>query len=241
MAVEKLSGIYRIVNTISGKMYIGSAIVLKRRWYMHRWALGRGRHHCYKLQAAWGKHGPEAFRFEVLEACAPEDLVQREQFYLDTLRPLYNIAVSAGGGSGAMSEAGRQSIAASNRRRSGWKQSDEAKAKIAAANCGNTATKGKRRSRAAVEATAAAHRGMSRSEETRRRISLAMSGKKRAPYSQETLKAISEAMKARPPNPERVAKMAATKRGSKLSEAHKRAIGEASKRAWSRRKALASG
>lgn len=240
MASAKVCGIYAIVNTINGKRYIGSAVNIERRWYMHRWALERDRHHSHRLQTAWRKYGEAAFQFIIIDRCPVDYLIQREQHFMDTLRPQYNIARFAQGGSGAMTEIGRQMIAESNRRRTGWKQSDEAKAKISLANKGNTATKGKPRRRDAVEATAAAHRGLKRSAETRQKISEARIGKPRAPFSDETRAKLSDLMKARPPNPERVAKMAATKRGSKLSEDHKRAIGEASKAAWARRKAAAS-
>lgn len=230
-------GIYEIFNTVSGRRYVGSAKNLDLRWYHHRYALERGKHHSFVLQRAWNKHGSAAFLFQIVEECEAPLLVVREQFYIETLRPQYNIARRAGGGGGPMSEATRANVAASNTRRTGWHMSEEAKRKIAVAHLGNTATKGKKRDPVAAERTAAAHRGMKRSPETCARISAALKGKKRKPYSAETRAKLSAAMKARPHNPERVAKMAATKRGSRLTPEHRAKIGEASRRMWAAKKA----
>lgn len=240
MADEAKSGIYEIVNIASGKRYVGRAVDIERRWYMHRWALSRGRHHSRRLQAAWAKHGPTAFEFRILEHCARGELTDREQYHFGLLLPVYNIAQTAGGGGGILSAAGRTKIAESNRRRAGWKQSAGSKAMIAEANAGNTATKGRPRCRNAVERTAACHRGMKRSAETVARISAAMTGKKRGPRTFEHRAKLSAAMKLRSPNPEAIAKMRATKLGSKLSDEHRARIGEASRLAWARRKAAAN-
>jgi group I intron endonuclease len=223
MADPTDSGIYEIVNTINGKRYVGSAKNFAKRWAAHRSKLRIGGHHCGHLQRAWSRYGEAAFSFVVLERCAVALLIEREQAAIDSLRPDYNHAKVAG-----------------HRTFLGLKHSPETLAKMAAAHRGNTRTKGKPRNREAVDKTAAAHRGMRRSAETRARISAAAKGRKRAPFSPETRAKLSAAMKARAPNPERVAKMAATKRGSKLTEEHKAAIGAASKAAWERRKAARS-
>lgn len=54
------SGIYRIVNLANDKFYIGSAVNLERRWYMHRNRLNAGKHRNAHLQAAWSKYGEAA-------------------------------------------------------------------------------------------------------------------------------------------------------------------------------------
>lgn len=36
-------------------------------------------------------HGYESFSLHILEYCKVEDLIQREQYYLDILQPEYNI------------------------------------------------------------------------------------------------------------------------------------------------------
>lgn len=45
------------------------------------------RHGNPHLQAAWNKHGADSFVFEIMELCSPDDLISKEQAYLDKLRP----------------------------------------------------------------------------------------------------------------------------------------------------------
>jgi group I intron endonuclease len=42
------------------------------------------------------KYGHANFSLEILEYCSPEDLIKREQYYLDRLKPEYNISLTAG-------------------------------------------------------------------------------------------------------------------------------------------------
>lgn len=85
-------GIYRILNLTNGKFYIGSAVCLKNRASKHFSDLRKGKHGNRKLQNSFNKHGESAFVFHVIEpVIAKELLIQREQFYIDTLRPELNI------------------------------------------------------------------------------------------------------------------------------------------------------
>lgn len=84
-------GVYSIVNTLSNDLYIGSAVNIKYRWRRHRKDLESNGHHSIVLQRAYNKYGKEAFRFEVLEECSRDQLVDLEQGYLDKLSPKYNI------------------------------------------------------------------------------------------------------------------------------------------------------
>jgi len=90
------SGIYQIENQVNGKRYIGSAANLRRRWARHLNDLRRGEHHNRYLQRAFDKYGEEAFVFFILENIEPENLIVREQRYLDTFNPEYNISPTAG-------------------------------------------------------------------------------------------------------------------------------------------------
>lgn len=83
-------GIYRIICTATGKMYIGSAIDMRKRWSRHTSELRTNRHHNERLQRAWVKYGEETFAFQVIEICQVGDLLEREQYYLSTLRPFDN-------------------------------------------------------------------------------------------------------------------------------------------------------
>lgn len=91
------AGIYRIRNLKNGKLYIGSAKNLKVRYRSHRNDLKRQKHHSIILQRAWNKYGENNFIFEVVEEVSNLDnLLKREQHYLDSLSPDYNICTVAG-------------------------------------------------------------------------------------------------------------------------------------------------
>lgn len=63
----------------------------KERWRIHRLELCRKTHHSSKLQRAWNKYGVNAFTFEVLLYCDPENCLMYEQIALDHYKPEYNI------------------------------------------------------------------------------------------------------------------------------------------------------
>jgi group I intron endonuclease len=90
------SGIYQIRNKVNGKLYVGSATYLDKRRGDHIARLQRKKHHSFHLQHAWNKYGRDNFIFEVLEYCSPERLIEREQHYIDTLQPEYNVSKVAG-------------------------------------------------------------------------------------------------------------------------------------------------
>lgn len=75
--------IYRIRNIRTDGFYIGSTINGSGRWKAHRSELNRGIHKNIHLQRAWIKYGSDAFLWEILEECEPEQLVEREQWLLD--------------------------------------------------------------------------------------------------------------------------------------------------------------
>ncbi len=93
----KQSGIYEIVNRVTGKIYVGSAVDMEHRMYRHFIQL-RKRKHCNTiLQRAYIKQTTSAvFDFRVLEYCEKVDLIKREQCWMDLLQPEYNICKTAG-------------------------------------------------------------------------------------------------------------------------------------------------
>jgi group I intron endonuclease len=79
-----VSGIYRIINKLDGKVYIGSAVNLKCRKNEHYRRLVNNKHHSNHLQNAWNKYGKDNFNFEVIEYVdIIENLIQREQYWMD--------------------------------------------------------------------------------------------------------------------------------------------------------------
>lgn len=89
-------GIYKIVNLANNKLYIGSSKCLAKRWYMHKYNLRKNKHHCRHLQYSYNKYGESNFRFDIIEECEIENLLIREQFYLDIIKPEYNLCTIAG-------------------------------------------------------------------------------------------------------------------------------------------------
>lgn len=59
--------IYKIINLVNDKFYVGSTIHKKVRFREHRKQLRGNRHHCKHLQAAWNKYGEDKFDFRVVE------------------------------------------------------------------------------------------------------------------------------------------------------------------------------
>lgn len=99
------SGIYKITNEVTGKFYIGSAKDIDWRWYEHKRDLKSNKHCNPKLQHSWNSHGETNFAFIILEEIIPDQqkLFEREQYYLDKLKPYernigYNISPKADGG-----------------------------------------------------------------------------------------------------------------------------------------------
>lgn len=87
------SGIYIITNYSNNKIYIGSSKDLKRRISQHKYLLSKNKHHNKHLQLSYNKYGKDNFNYKVLENCEIKDLINREQYYIDELKPQYNIAL----------------------------------------------------------------------------------------------------------------------------------------------------
>lgn len=85
------SGIYRILNIINGKCYVGSSKNLKKRISDHLSAIKRKMHHNPILVKAIEKYGLENFKFEILAKCPSEYLLKLEQYFVDILYSEYNI------------------------------------------------------------------------------------------------------------------------------------------------------
>lgn len=87
------SGIYRIVCLPTGKSYVGSSKHVGLRWRQHYRELSRGASRCVLLQRAWTKHGEDSFQWSVLEYCDLDVLFAREEHYIRTQKPEFNVAV----------------------------------------------------------------------------------------------------------------------------------------------------
>lgn len=90
MIIKDIIGIYKIENEITNQCYIGSSKNIKKRIMNHKYYLKNNIHHSKYLQRSYEKHGKDCFSFEILEICKIENLLNREQYYIDTLNPKYN-------------------------------------------------------------------------------------------------------------------------------------------------------
>lgn len=89
-------GIYKIENIINGNLYIGSCSNFNVRKGSHLCLLRQNKHHSIKLQRAFNKYKENSFIITLIEECKKENLLVREQYYIDTLLPEYNICPTAG-------------------------------------------------------------------------------------------------------------------------------------------------
>ncbi len=154
------TGIYKITNLVNGNIYVGSASTsIRKRWNSHKFDLRHNKHRNDHLQKAWKKYGEQTFIFEIIELTLPDSCIQREQFWIDNLKPQYNIAKIAGSNRGIkfgpMSEEMKRRISATL---TGRQKTPEHITNVAKALTGKP--------------------GRPASEETRRKMSAARKGRK---------------------------------------------------------------
>lgn len=77
----KKRGIYKIINLVKGKVYIGESLDIDARWDTHREDLNNNSHHSYKLQQDWNEYGTDNFKFEII-ALLDEDIKRLSDEYI---------------------------------------------------------------------------------------------------------------------------------------------------------------
>ena len=87
---EIISGVYKIINAVTGDFYIGSSKDVKKRLA------------CHKCQSTWKnypnnpmyldfqKYGTDKFEFQVIAEVEPGSLKETEQQIIEKLQPTYN-------------------------------------------------------------------------------------------------------------------------------------------------------
>ncbi len=94
------SGIYCWYNKINNQLYIGSAIKLTNRINDYfQISYQRDKAHLPIIRAL-KKYGIDSFILYIIEYTECDDLLIREQFWLDSLQPKYNILKEAGNSAG---------------------------------------------------------------------------------------------------------------------------------------------
>lgn len=158
------AGIYCWIHIESGKKYVGSSVDLYRRFmqYYNIKYITRASKSSLICRALL-KYGYSSFYLDILEYCDPSEIIKREQYYIDTLKPEYNILKVAGslfGYKHTVESLQKMSEIASNR-------SEETLAKLREAALGRT---------------------YNHTEETKNKISKAMLGRKHSEETKEKLR-----------------------------------------------------
>lgn len=200
--VVGIQGVYAIKNEVNGKVYIGSACATKKshsmydRLWNHLYRLRRGISHNTYLQRAFDKHGEGNFGFYLVESVSGgvEDVIAREQYWLDTINPTdesvgYNMSPTAQSNAGShWSDESKKAITGENHPFYNQHHTEEAKARMGIQNKGNTYRLGKRHSDG-TKAKISLNRkgkclgedngfyGREHSDETKEKISKAKKGK----------------------------------------------------------------
>lgn len=95
------SGIYKVTNLVTDKVYIGSAVHLQKRKCIHFSTLRNNKHDNSHLQRAYNKYGMDSFKWEILCICDTEFLISNEQESINSYskilgwKNLYNIRIIA--------------------------------------------------------------------------------------------------------------------------------------------------
>jgi len=164
-------GIYKITNP-KGKVYIGQAVDVERRWREYEKHLGKGQS---RLHYSLKKYGISNHAFEIIENCSEEDLNIRERYWQE----YYNVLVEGlncrltgtEDKSGKLSDEHKKRISESSK---GHKLSEVTKKRMSESRTGKTKAP---MSREAIDRAAKTRTGQKRSEETKRKMSEAKKGK----------------------------------------------------------------
>ena len=88
--MNTIIGVYKITNTITNDFYIGSSKDVKKRWVSHKCPSTWNEHPDNPLYQDMQKYGIDKFEFEVIAEVEPEKLKEKEQQFIETLKPAYN-------------------------------------------------------------------------------------------------------------------------------------------------------
>ena len=88
--MNKICAVYKITNTITGDFYIGSSKNVKNRWVKHKCPSTWNECPNNPMYLDMQKYGVDKFVFEILEEAEIEQLKEKEQQFIETLKPTYN-------------------------------------------------------------------------------------------------------------------------------------------------------
>lgn len=211
-------GIYCAIHRDSLRCYVGSSVNIGLRFNSHMHDAGNGSRNYF--HRALREFGPDAFDLEVLERCRPEELLDRESFYIalmDSVRNGFNTDPNPKNVVKAkpMSKIARARLSAAHKGRvkdAQWRAKLSASHKAipiseATRKAALKANTGRKQSANHIEKRIACMRGKTRPHDVREKIAKGHTGKKH-----------SEAAKA---------KMRAAKLGKKIPEETRKRMSEA--------------
>lgn len=167
--------IYKIVNLINNKCYVGQTRLkyVSNRFAKHKTDLKNNCGHNPHLQNSWNKYGGDKFKFELLEIIDDSIIDEREQYWIDKLKPEYNIR------SVAKSNFGLKWREESIAKVKGKKMSLESKIKMSNANKGKRLSKETKQKLSIINTgRTSPNKGKKFSKEIREKMSKSRQGKK---------------------------------------------------------------
>lgn len=88
--MEKISAVYKIINTITGDFYVGSSKNVKSRWASHKCPSVWKKCSNNPMYLDFQKYGVDKFSFQVIAEVEVGKLKEMEQQFIETLKPTYN-------------------------------------------------------------------------------------------------------------------------------------------------------
>ena len=88
---EKICGVYKITNTVTGDFYIGSSKNVKHRWANHKCPSSWNEQPNNPMYQDMRKYGLNNFEFQVIAEVEPEQLKKKEQEFIEKMHPIYNV------------------------------------------------------------------------------------------------------------------------------------------------------
>jgi len=192
---DRVCGIYQIRNRINNKLYIGSSVDIRRRWFYHTRDLLKGKHASLHLQRSWDIYGKNNFAFEIIEIVNDiKLLISREQYWIEKCISFsenngYNICRFAN------STLGRnhsfETRLKMSKLKQGLKITEETRKKMQAAQLGKKHTIESRNKMSIIA------KGRKVTEETKAKLSAFFKNKKRQAHTEETKLKLSNIFKGR--------------------------------------------
>lgn len=188
--MAKTAYIYMILSEYKPfRCYIGSSIDIKDRWSAHRRGLIQNKHHSRKLQRHYNKYGINDLVFIILEEWVynnEKEIIAKEQFYIDLLKPYFNMCPIAGSvknrklTKAQRAKLNKKPVSKETREKQrnaklGKKRNPHSPETIEKIRRGN---QGKKNTQAQIDATILRHTGIPLSEEHCMNISKSLKGKK---------------------------------------------------------------